>query len=459
MGGRHERRSLEDRMREGRRYIERGGGERPHRMLVISWDAVGSEDLAFLETLPHFKHFAERAAGCREVESVCPSLTYPAHVSLITGKLPLHHGVVGNYRLQPGRPDPDWFWQRRFIRGTTLYDEARKAGLRTAALLWPVTGGARIAYNLPEVWANRPWEHQLTVSLGNGTPWYEMDLFRRFGHMIDGIRQPMLDDFVQASLLHTLRSYDPDLTLVHLTDVDTNRHEHGVRSREAQEALRRQDGRLGQVLEAVGELGGEDAYDIILLGDHYQKDVDHVLYPNYHIVQKGWAERRREGLRSWRVAAQSCDGACYIYVKDRKDQELMLQVAQWLREWMRTPGSGVRAVYTRRQARDKGADPRCAFMLEAEDGYYFKNGCIKPMEAVQENAWLHRGAHGYDPKSPGYRTFFLAAGPDFRPGVRVEEMDLTDEGPTLARVLGLELEDADGAVIDELLQDPRPRSR
>ena len=38
-------------------------------------------------------------------------------------------------------------------------------------------------------------------------------------------------------------------------------------------------------------------------------------------------------------------------------------------------------------------------------------------------------------------------------------MYLTDEGPTLARVLGLELEDADGAVIDELLQDPRPRSR
>ena len=52
-----------------------------------------------------------------------------------------------------------------------------------------------------------------------------------------------------------------------------------------------------------------------------------MLYPNYHIVQKGWAERRREGLRSWRVAAQSCDGACYIYVKDRKDQELMLQIS------------------------------------------------------------------------------------------------------------------------------------
>lgn len=439
-------------MSEGKRYIDGARRNGPHRMLVISWDAVGSRDLAFLETLPHFKQFLERAAGCGEVKSVCPSLTYPAHVSIVTGKLPLHHGVVGNYRLQPGRKDPDWFWQRRFVRGTTLYDEARRAGLRTAALLWPVTGGAKIAYNLPEVWANRPWEHQLTVSLRNGTPWYEMDLFRRFGHMIDGVRQPMLDDFVQASLLHTLRSYGPDLTLVHLTDVDTNRHDHGVGSKEAEAALVRLDARLGQVLELLEELGGEEAVDVVLLGDHYQKDVDRVLYPNYHIVEKGWAERRNGGLRRWKVAAQSCDGACYIYVKDRQDKELMLQVAEWLREWKRRPGSGIRAVYTRRQARDKGADPRCAFMLEAEEGFYFKNGCLKPMAEASEDIGIHRGAHGYDPDSPGYGTFFFAAGPSFKPGARASQMYLIDEGPTMARALGLELEDADGAVIDSLLR-------
>lgn len=435
-------------IRRKKKYI----GRKPHRMLVISWDAVGSEDIPLLETLPHFKALLERSASCRNVKSVCPSLTYPAHASIVTGRVPARHGVVNNLRLQPDRENPDWFWQRRFVKGTTLYDEAEKAGLRTAALLWPVTAGSRISYNMPEIWANHPWENQLLVSFLNGTPGYEIDLYRRYGHLLDGVRQPMLDNFVQAALLRTMGKYHPDLTMVHLTDVDTIRHQYGVRSREAEEALRRQDMRLGETLGLIERLGEWKTTNIILLGDHYQKDVDCVLYPNYHIAEHGWAKRSGNRLLSWKVAAQNCDGACYIYVKDRRDKRLMLEVAQWLREWKQTPGSGVGAVYTGKRAWDKGADPRCAFMLEAENGFYFKNGCMTPLEKAAPGNGIHRGAHGYDPNAPGYDTFFLAAGPDFQPGVRIPEMYLTDEGPIMAQALGLELEDADGAVIDSFFR-------
>ena len=46
----------------------------------------------------------------------------------------------------------------------------------------------------------------------------------------------------------------------------------------------------------------------------------------------------------------------------------------------------------------------------------------------------------------------MAAGPDFQPGAEEAAMNLTDEGPTMARALGLELEDADGAVIDSFFR-------
>lgn len=435
-------------IRRKKKYI----GRKPHRMLVISWDAVGSEDLALLETLPHFKALLERSASCRHVKSVYPSLTYPAHTSIVTGRVPARHGVVNNLRLQPDRENPDWFWQRRFIKSPTLYDEAEKAGLRTAALLWPVTAGARISYNMPEIWANRPWENQILVSFLNGTPGYQLDLYRRYGHLMDGVRQPMLDHFVQAALLRTLRKYHPDLTLVHLTDVDSIRHEYGVNSPEAEEALRRQDMRLGETLGLIQRMGDWKTTNIILLGDHYQKNVDCVLYPNYYIAENGWAERSGERLLKWKVAAQNSDGSCYIYVKNRKDKKLMLEVAGWLRQWKQTPDSGVRAVYTGKQAWEKGADPRCAFMLEAEDGFYFKNGCTKPMEKAAPGNGVHKGAHGYDPNCSGYETFFLAAGPDFQPGAQIPEMYLTDEGPIMAKALGLELEDADGAIIDSFFR-------
>ena len=249
-------------------------GKKPHRMLVISWDAVGNQDLAALETLPHLRSLMERAACCRRVKSVCPSLTYPAHAAIVTGRNPSHTGIVNNIRFQPFRKEPDWFWQRRFIRGTTLYDQAEEAGLRTAALLWPVTAGAKITWNMPEIWARRFWQNQITESLFNGSIGYQIDLYRRFGRLLEGTKQPMLDNFVQASLLWTLSYYRPDLTLVHYTDVDAMRHQYGVDSREAQAALRRLDMRLGAVMGLLERQMELRNTNIILLGDHYQKNVN-----------------------------------------------------------------------------------------------------------------------------------------------------------------------------------------
>ena len=53
---------------------------------VLSWDAVGSEDISYLKELPHFSSLLKRGAFCDQVKSVFPSLTYPAHATIITGK-------------------------------------------------------------------------------------------------------------------------------------------------------------------------------------------------------------------------------------------------------------------------------------------------------------------------------------------------------------------------------------
>ena len=81
-----------------------------------------------------------------------------------------------------------------------------KKGKKVAALLWPVTAKSKIQYNLPEVVALRPWQNQIVVSALNGSMFYEIDLARRFGKCIKGIQQPELDNFVQLSLLYTLKS-------------------------------------------------------------------------------------------------------------------------------------------------------------------------------------------------------------------------------------------------------------
>lgn len=424
-----------------------------NRLIVLSLDAVGSIDLPYMRTLPHFRAFMKRAAGCERVISVYPSLTYPAHTSIMTGLYPANHRIVNNHKIQPEKRKPDWFWQRRYIHGTTLYDEARRSGLKVATLLWPVTGKARIRYNLPEVWANQPWENQISVSISNGTPWYQVDLYRRFGYMVDGVKQPQLDNFVQAGMLYTLRRYQPDVLFAHLTDVDTNRHTFGAFVPGIQDALGRHDRRLGELFSLLGSMGWEQKTNVVVLGDHCQKDVSMAVYPNYWFRRKGWLTAEKGMVKEWRVLARECDGACYIYLKNRRDRELAEEVRRLLCRWKEEERSGLEQFFEQPQIRNMGANGDCAFMLEARDGYFYQNECDVPFRQAGYGSGLHAATHGYLPTKENYQTIFFAAGPDFIPGARIGSMRLVDEGPLLAKVLGVSLGDTDGRVPGGLLRE------
>ncbi|MEG2231952.1 MAG: ectonucleotide pyrophosphatase/phosphodiesterase, partial [Lachnospiraceae bacterium] len=297
---------------------ENAGKTKVQRLYLISFDACGAEDLEMMRSLPNFGRVMERAAICERVASVYPSLTYPAHTSVITGKMPKHHGVVNNTLLQPNRPTPDWMWQRKYIKGTTLYDEMLQRGWTVASLLWPVTAKSKITYNLPEVMANRPWQSQMTVSAMNGSLAYQLELNKKFGKLRDGIHQPALDHFTHASALHTIEKYHPNMMLIHYTDVDTNRHIYGVHHKKVTEAMKRHDVRLGELLQCIERTGRLDGTwqdtTIVLLGDHYQQDTTNIVYLNYLLREHGLLTTQDDRITSYRVIAKNCDGSCYLYL-------------------------------------------------------------------------------------------------------------------------------------------------
>lgn len=431
-------------------------------LIIVSFDALSTADLEKAGVFSHFREFLQQAAYCKKVFSVYPSLTYPAHTSIVTGRRPKDHGIIDNTLLQPGRISPDWYWQRKYISGETLYDQAIKAGMRVAALLWPVTACSRIQYNLPEIFANRRWQSQIIVSLLNGTPGYQLELNRRFGHVRKGLSQPELDNFVQQSLLHTLVKYRPDLTLVHFTDLDTQKHLYGTTSAEAAAALARHDQRLGDIMATLRAGNLWDESTLVLLGDHGALDEDKVIYLNTLFQEKGYITLKEGRIKTWRVIAKHCDGSSYIYFNAygnvKADQGLTKEVASLLDELKENAGSGIERVYDSREAASLGADPRCAFMVEARPGYYFDDRIgpgpvrqLEPGDPLKEKG-LMAANHGYSPFKPDYTTVFAAAGQGIEPGRSVGEMSLIDEGPTLARLLGLSLAQSKGRVVAELLK-------
>ena len=422
------------------------------KLLIISLDACGDKDLDIICSGNEFKDYLNDAAVVKGVKSVYPSLTYPAHTAVVTGKNPIHSGITNNLRIQILRYwKPDWTWYRSYVNGTTLYDEAKSHGYKTASLLWPVTAWAHINYNMPEIFANRSWHCQVDRSLIFGSSLYQLNMLRLYGKGIRGIEQPNLDDFIYKSMIRTLTKYDVDMMMVHFADVDTVRHRYGVNGRKAKDALYRHKERLNGLVRTLKDTGFYDETSIVVLGDHYQKDTHTILYPNYMLRKAGLI--KTDGMLrilSYKAFSLNCDGAAYIYLKDRRQRD---HVRDLLYRW-KDSNKGIKAILERPQIKAKGADGRCDFMLEANDGYYFLDLMEQEEERVSDAGKRgQRATHGYDPEDRDYRTFFMMKDEGVKPGDYDLDMSLPDEGVTIARLFGWDLGNADGRVVNEILRD------
>ena len=392
-----------------------------NRVIILSFDCLSALDFPILQKLPNFQTLIKRGAIAKKVEPIYPSVTYPSHSTIVTGNYPNKHGVVSNTLLQPGRESPDWHWYRKSINGTTLYDEARKANLTTAALLWPVTGRANIDYNLPEIFPNRPWQNQILVSLFSGSPLYQLDLNRRFGHIRNGLSQPELDNFVLASAVHTIQTKKPNVMFVHFTDLDTQRHYHGFESEETVAAIHRHDERLGKIIHALKESGIYEESTIIALGDHSALSENKAIQLNVLFRQKGLISVNKSGkIHDWKAYCQSCDGSAYVHVKDKNDTETIKEIQLLLEELLQDKQNGIEFILHDEDAKERGADGNCLFMLEAMEGYYFienyTGDFIKEInkEDVNSSKKYTFGTHGYSQQNLTMKQFLWLLGKAFK---------------------------------------------
>ncbi len=420
-------------------------------LVVISLDGLSSADLKIIKELPHFKEILESGSHAREVIGIYPTLTYPIHASIITGCYVQKHGIVANTRLQPGREKPEWFWFRKEIKVPPLYDIARSAGLKVGTLLWPTAGNAKVHYNLPEIIPTKPRQSQLWLVLSHGTPLFILDILRRFGRLLKGIKRCNLDNFVAASASYLIRFKKPDLLLIHLLDLDATRHRSGFQSAEAKRVLKEQDVRLGQIMKAARDSGIFRETAFIILGDHAYLDVHHRININTALHHAGLISLDGRGkLSRWKAWANACDGSAQITLKDRDSKSDRDCTFKALMELKNNPHAGIEAVFDRKQILEMRLGDSIDFILEAKEGYCFTASSGKKL--IEPAKTDHRAAHGYLPDRKGYSSLFLASGAGIKKGVVLHSINIVDVGPTLAALLGLTLPEADGRILTEILK-------
>ncbi|MGL4760481.1 MAG: alkaline phosphatase family protein [Sarcina sp.] len=420
------------------------------KFIIISFDAVDGNDLKFLSKLPHFGKLIKRSSYSMEVESIYPSLTYPAHTSVVTGMLPKNHGVINNIKLQiQNCLSPDWFWKKSEIKCDTLFDLIKRNRLTCCSILWPVTCRANIKYNMPEVFPNKSWQSQTMVSALNGSIKYQLALNNKYSSLRDGLRQPQLDNFSMNCFLETLSDYKVDVMFLHLTDVDTNRHKHGYNSKDAEYALRRHDSRLGDVITKLKTIEAYDDASIILLGDHSMKDAHSVIKLNKLFLDKYWIrlDKTNKKIDYHEVFCNFCDGSAYIYLKDKNNKSLLSKVENELKHFSENNLNCIKTIYNSKEAKELGADINCDFMLEANDGYYFINDFLGDKVIEKVGTKHDKATHGYKPSNYDNGTFFMVCDPRVKEDFNIGPMKIIDIAPTIAKLLDDSMLDVDGKLL------------
>lgn len=424
-------------------------------VIVISFDAVSEEDLEFLSKQPNFSKLIKNGALIKNVESVYPSLTYPAHATIVTGKYPKNHGVINNTVLDFKNDNPDWYWYRKYIKGDTIFDLAEKSGMKTCSILWPVTARSKITYNMPEIFCTKRYDNQILKSALAGSKIYQVNMNKKFGYLRQGMEEPYLDNFATEVAKKTIRELKPNLILLHLIDSDSQKHKYGIENKEVIESLKRHDERLGEIIESLKLAGIYEDSTIIALGDHSQINVNNVIKLNSILMKNDLINVNGNKIKSYKAIDKSCDGSSYIYLKNKNDVETRKKVRDILNELKNKYSNVIEEVYNNEEIKNLGADINASFMIEAKRGYYFIDDFLgEAIEVIDESSKIKhklRASHGYLPSRDNYKTFFIAYGKTIKKGVVLEKGKLINHGPTIAKILEIDLRDCDGIVEERIL--------
>lgn len=426
------------------------------RLIVISVDSLIVEDLSILYTLPNFKLIMDNGSRVNTMESIYPTLTYPAHVSMMTGCYPDKHGLCNNLVLSPGDPDPDWIISIKDVKVKTIFHAAKERGYTTACCHWPVCAhaGEYIDYLIPEVWTKKTDGDMVARYIECGASG-ALDILKKNSYRLRWKYFPMYDEFITDCACDIIREKSPDVLFIHYSEIDHLRHRHGLFGHKITEGLCRNDDWIGQIFDAVRQAGMFDRTNIVITSDHGQLEVKRNIHLNTLLVNEGLIKLNSDySVASWDAFIQSAGLSAQVYLKRPDDKNLYQKVYGMLSKMAEDGLYGFNEVYTTEEVQSRfNLSGEFSFIIETDGYSRFGNRLTGPV--VQQLAFsdyrFKYGSHGHIP-SKGPQPPFLCMGPDFKQGVIIKSGRIIDQAPTYAKLLGADLPEADGEPIDALLK-------
>ncbi len=413
-------------------------------VMLISVDGLKPEAILDAEAhglkAPNLRRMMREGTYSNGVRGVLPTLTYPSHTTLLTGASPAHHGIVANTTFDPFNKNAQgWYWYTEDMKAVTLWKAARKAGLSTANVYWPVSVGAPIDWNLPQIWRTGMAD-DLKLQRALATPGLEQELVAKLGRYPGGEEETVAEDEIRTRFaIEILHTKHPVFMTVYLTGLDTQQHKTGPFSAEANAVLERLDAAVGQLRQAAEANAPGHAY-VCVVSDHGFAKVEHDVNLYVAFAKAGLFSMDAAGnITGWKAMPWPAGGSAAVMLADANDAATCEQVRTLLAQLAADPANGIDRVLTANELKQAGGFPDAAFYVAFKIGYEL--GYARTGEIV--TAPSNGGMHGYLPEHAEMRSSFFLTGPDVPQGKTLGEIDMRNMAPTLGELLHLTLPDAE----------------
>ncbi len=347
----------------------------PQKTLLISFDGFKYNYLEKVDT-PNFDAIVANGVQAEGLIPVFPSKTFPNHYSIATGLYPENTGFVNNTMY-----DPKWEeWYRirdreavenaKWYGGEPIWNTLEKQGIKTGTMFWVGSEA--------DIQGMRP------------THWKIYD-----GSMPGKARIDTVMKWMAAA-----RDKAVDFATLYYSDVDTKGHRYGTDSDSVRQAIQRADRLMGYLKEEMKAANIWTNTNIIILSDHGMVNQSaNKLIRLDNIIDMDNVERINWGPMTG------------IQPEDGKKEELyqaLKSAEENYRVYKKKDLPERYHLKNHRRVED--------IIMVADLGY-----TILDEQFEQDfKKSLPRATHGYDNMEKAMQAFFIAHGPDFMDGEKVE---------------------------------------
>lgn len=368
------------------------GTSHPTPLLLVSIDGYRAD---YLERglNPTLETLADNGVRARWMQPSFPSLTFPNHYAIVTGRYPDNNGIVdnkmvdpelGSFSLSDRKAVGDGRW---WEEAEPIWVDADRHGLKTATLFWPGSEAA-IHGHRPDHWKLYDSKMSYDARVDQVLQWLDLPPKQR-----------------------------PAFLTLYFEAVDTAGHYYGPESPQVDQAMRKVDAALARLVAGLRQRGLYDHLNLIVVSDHGMAATP--------LDQRIQLDDLIDANRAQVVATGPVASLNPKPDYEAEAEAALLKPHPHMTCWKKSK-IPARLHY--------GHNPRVPKLVcSAQVGWLIVDHRRQKLHGAKPLL----GDHGFDNAAPQMRALFIAHGPAFRHGAVVPPIPNVDVYPLMTHLLGI----------------------